>query len=275
MQAPKIDTGAIKSLLANFIVPLAAIGVAIVLILLVIVPGIKGKPALIAELDEKVALATTLEEKYRKLNTLLDYKASVEENRILVSEVLPEESLVPQLLTQIDMIAKDAGLEVTNLSYSIGGAGVPADAESTDPRSKMISVSLGANGSYDQVLTFLANLEKAGRIVTATNLRYSVQDGTAGGPGSLALSLTLLSPYVELNTEAVTDDPITFDITDEGFGTLMDELKGYKIYRISVDEIIEIENLPETPTEPVLEGGSEATSEVFPEEPPAIAVPPL
>lgn len=232
----KIDVSQIKNILANFIVPIISLIIAALLFFTIILPSIKELPVLKSTLIEKKSLATSLSEKKKKLNTLLDFKSSVEENNQLVSRVLTSDALVPQVLTQVDLIARESGLVVAKLNYSFDEA---SDVEGLEYSS--VRITLGTEGNYSQVVTFFENLENAGRVINVSDVRFSVSDENI-----VNANFVLTAPYIELNTKAVTDDPIAFDITDEKFLNLMDSLKKLRIYDISIENTIDIEGLEGT-----------------------------
>jgi Tfp pilus assembly protein PilO len=255
VKTSRFDTTKVTGFVANFVIPLVALLLIVFLYFLVIRPSTIALPGLRSDLDSKTTLANTLVEKYQKLNLLLDFKNSVEENRQLVSDVLASEPLVPLLLTQVDLIARESGLNVTRLSYSIG-EGVGTSRELTSNYS-VVAVSLAVEGTYNQVVTFLSNLENSGRFVGVGSLRFTADSADSN---VISASLTLFSPYVELTTTAITDDPIVFDLNNTEFQQVMGRLKQLKIYRISIDEVIDISELEQVEPEPEPEDEQPAES---------------
>ncbi|HXK52917.1 type 4a pilus biogenesis protein PilO [Candidatus Nomurabacteria bacterium] len=239
MKKINIDTLAIKQMVANFLVPLISLGLVTAIGFLVLYPTISNRPMYEEKLEASRALDEQLLTKLEKLNYLVDYKSAVDENNSLLSDVLAQKPLVPELLTQLDIIAKEAGLGVEKLSYSFGAGKDTAEGTLTD-----INVNMGIIGTYDQLVAFFRALEKAGRLVNVDNYRYTLTEDNA-----LSINLTFSSPYVDVKTDAVTDDPIAFDISDTKFVSLMSSLKEFKVYRISVDDYIEVPATPEIPTQ--------------------------
>lgn len=228
----KIDTHAIKNAVLNFIIPIICTGASLAIFFIVIYPSIKNTPLLQAELDKKMKLSEQLSTKLSRLNKLLDYNSVVDEDLDLVSTLLVSEPTVPELLTQVDAIATESGLVVTRLNYattSTSGASTTAEASTASTGSSYTIVSLGTEGNYVQLLTFLDRLENSARIVEVEDIRYAIQEN-AEGAQTLGISLTLKSPYMTVKSDAITDDPIQTDITAPDFTSFIDEIKTYKVY---------------------------------------------
>ncbi|MBI2620607.1 type 4a pilus biogenesis protein PilO [candidate division WWE3 bacterium] len=234
----KLDGARLKDTIVNFLVPLIALGVSALAGVLFVYPGIKQLAALKGEVKLKESLNSQLILKLEKLNTLLDFKETVDEDSGLVSRVLSSEAKVPELLTQIDIISKESGLEVTKLSYSFGDA---APGEQKERTYESVTAVLGVKGNFTQLETFLNTLERSGRVVTVDSLRYALDTGE--GREVLEVLIVLSSPYKFVNAAAVADDPIDLDITSEEFLSLIDKLKALKIYDISPDKIISLEDI--------------------------------
>lgn len=249
MKKIDIDTLKIKRFLANFIIPIASLLLALLLSLFYILPSRNKLPQLKQEVSVAGDLKNQLEEKNLKLTSLLDFKSVIDENNQLTSEVLAPEPLVPQLLTQIDIIASEAGLNVEKLSYSTGTSFDTVSAQTTEeiPNAQydIVVVSLGVSGTYDQLVAFLKTVENAGRFIGVGNVRFSYSSENAN---IVSAQIMLGSPYVSVQTTAVTDDPINFDISSSDFQNLVSKLKELRIYTISIDEVIDISDIPETIT---------------------------
>lgn len=262
MKKPDIDTLKVKKFLANFIIPLASLILVLVLSLFYILPSHKKVPVLEQEVTSASNLKNQLEEKNSKLATLIDFKSVIDENNMLTSEVLAAEPLVPQLLTQIDIIAKESGLSVDKLSYSTGAtfdAGQPQNPEEIpNAQYDVVVVSLGVSGTYDQLVSFLKTTENAGRFIDVGNVRFSYN---AENANLVSAQIMLGSPYVSVKTEAVTDDPIEFDISSSDFQDLISKLKDLRIYTISIDEVIDISNIPQATPEEIQPAPEELTPE--------------
>ena len=115
----KSDLNALKNALVNFVVPIISLGITVILFVSVIYPSYKEIPTLKDDLQRKESLSTQLETKLKNLKRLVDFKSAVDEDEKLISDTLVSEPQVPQLLTQIDIIARENGLTLNKLSYSI------------------------------------------------------------------------------------------------------------------------------------------------------------
>ena len=225
-----MNKSSLKEALINFVVPLMALAVILVMIFVIIIPTIKSKPEKEAEIEKAQALNTLLKGKLENLNRMKNLESVVEDYSDLVTKVLVDEPMVPELLTQIDTIAKESGLEVTKLTYSYTEADATVAASNAYP---YINVSLGAEGNYEQLIAFFESLEKAARVVYVQNFRYSEQ--SAENKTGLAFQITLASPYLKVDSKPNTDEPVNIDIANKDFIALIAELKKLKYYEPRVD----------------------------------------
>lgn len=234
-----INTQGIKEFFVNFLIPIVALGVSAVLIFLFMMPAFKNLPLLKADVAAKSALETQLTAKVDSLSKLVNFRKVVDENSMLVSNVLVSEALVPQLLTQIDLIAQESGLAVDKLSYSFSDpakTNAPVSTEGTGtapvaPYSTVI-VNLGAVGSYEQLRVFLETLENSARLVNVNSYRFTMSDDKDAS--KLEMTIILNSPYLFVESNAVTDDPVTLDISSQNFVKVVNRIKELKLYQVSV-----------------------------------------
>ena len=222
----KLDTGALKDTIINFIVPLICFGISVALIFLVIYPSIQQMPQLKSDLQTKTLLRTQLDTKVSTLNKLSDYKSVLEEDLQLLDRVLVSDDNVPYLLNQIDNITRGVGFALNKLNYGLGGS---SDTEPGVTGAEYVAVNLGTTGSYEQLIHFLQNLEKAARLVNVSNFRYSLTT-TEANDTLLSLSFLVYSPYLRVNSTATTDDPILLDIADPTFVSTINHLKSFTFY---------------------------------------------
>lgn len=230
-----IDTYKIKGIILNYIVPIVSIASVALVFLLVIRPSIKSIPDLSSKLEAESGREKKLQEKLQNLSKMYDFRNVVEENADLLSKVLPEKSAVPELLAQIDIIAKESGLQVTKLSSSFGEGKMADDKTSYST----VLVNLGVEGNYNQLQTFLKNIENAARMVDVSALRFSSQG--IEKEGSYSATFVILSPYMFVESSAVTEDPIQIDITSNDFVSAINGFKKLKFYDIGPEQIIEVE----------------------------------
>lgn len=233
----------IKNTITNFLVPIGSLLITTFVLFVVIIPSIKLLPEKRTELESVLFLENQLEEKLVTLNRLQDFQSVVDENADLVARVLVQDAMVPELLTQIDLIAVDSGLVVNKLSYSFSEA--DANPGSDALAYSNVKVSLGVFGNYEQITTFLSTLESAARLINVNTYRFSVETG-ADALGEFNVTFVLDSPYLKIESSAVTDDPIKVDVTDPEFIKVLDKLKALRFYNISVgEEFEEVEEVSE------------------------------
>ncbi len=245
-EAIKKDYSKLKDTVINFIVPIIAGLVCLALAAFVIYPTLKQMPVQKAEYKAKQDLNDQLTVKVQNLKKLLDFKKAVDEDATLVSAALVSEAMVPQLLTQIDQIAKENGLAVTKLSYSFSEAATPEKATTTEELNallaapyKMVNISLGAKGNYAQLTNFFNSLEGAARLVNVDNFRYT----TGSDPAAVYLdfAIALSSPYLYVQSNAVTDDSVNMDVSAPAFRSFMDKIKSLKFYsptQVDINEVL-------------------------------------
>lgn len=216
----------VKQTVVNFIVPLIAFIFAALIGVFVILPSIRNKQALTMELQQATSLENTLRSKEANLNRLIDFKSVVDENSDLVNKVLVSEEQVPALLTQIDKIARDSGLAVTKLSYSLGSTATGETAAQITY--DYVTINLGIDGSFNQLVTFLTTVENAARLIDVVNIRYAHAE-TETGP-QISASVVLISPYLFVQSTAVTDEPVDLNISDPKFLDLINKIKSLRYY---------------------------------------------
>ncbi len=250
----QINSSTFKEFLLNFIIPLIAIAATGALGFFILYPSYTALEPTRAELSTKKALHNQLNSKLTTLHDLVEFKAVVDENASLVHRVIPDEAAVPFLLTQIDLIAKEAGLEVTKMSYTYSTptkttAPQPTSAEISEsdetaeksPKYLIVDVLLGATGNLDQLQEFFNKIETSARYVDIDTFRFEAeneQDGEAvSGSSRLAITFGLRAPHIRVQSNAVTDDPIDLNISDDEFLGVINTIKGMKYYDITEESI--------------------------------------
>ncbi|MFC1756296.1 type 4a pilus biogenesis protein PilO [Patescibacteria group bacterium] len=242
-----MDMMMLKETIVNYIVPIVCLIASVLIGVFILMPSYKSIPNLSADLDQKTMLEINLRAKLNNMNRLLDFKGIVEENSDLVNKVLVSEELVPGLLTQIDKIARESGLDVNRLNYGLGSSSTTGATKATY---NTVTINLGVEGNFGQLKAFMENVENAARVVLVDNFRYSLS--SIEGTEEVSVNFVLVSPYLFVESSAVTDDPVDLDIADEEFQTLINKIKGMKYYDpYEIDTSIP---LIETPEEEELEG---------------------
>jgi len=230
----------VKDTVLNFIVPLLSILFAILILSLYVYPVYKELPVKKAELDKKIALRNTLSKKVEALTNLVNFKDVFDENLDVVTKVLVPEPEVPRLLDQASQIASRAGMDIERLSYSYGSKGSDKSSFET------VTVSMSVKSSFEQLVLFMELVEKAARYVSVPNFRYSVSSNTGEKDyGSLSSSFSLDSPYLFVESSAVTDEPIGIDMSSNEFTEFMSMLKGLDYYDFVNKDIKAEEEKPE------------------------------
>ena len=215
----------VVSAMLNFIVPLAAILISGAIALLVIVPSLSTIPVLKDELSAAASKRDELQLKVTNLKNLVDYKAVVDEDSTLVNRVLPSESFVPKLMDQIKQIVDESGMQLNQISYSYGDkASASPDAAST------VNISVNTTGTYAQLTQLMELIEKAARIVSVSNFRYS---GTGDLAKGIDVVLAVDAPYLFVQSNAVTDDPVSINIASQSFVNNLNVLKVLRYYDFS------------------------------------------
>ncbi len=242
------NTSRIKETLINFIVPLICLAVAVLLIIFVIYPGIVNIPKFKQELNDRNQKKEVLAEKSTNLKKLIFYKAMLEQNSALVDRALSSTDNIPQLLDEVYQMSVSSGVKVNRLNYSYSDAGALAPATDSAPSKalpiKQVEVSLGTEGSYDQIVFLLQEIENAARVINATSFRY-----TSDEKGVLLASYVLDSPYLFVQANAVTDESVNLDVTNQKFIDFINKIKTLQYYEFKNQQIQVIEETKQsTPT---------------------------
>lgn len=226
-----VNTAKIKEIVLNFLVPIICVGSSILLFILIVYPSLRSVPALQQDLSDAIALRDQLKEKQVKLSRFVDFKDVVTQNSALVNEVLPIEQNVPGLLDQLNQIANESGLNVNKLSYSLADFSISGN--STDSSANTVLVSLGAEGTYEQMIAFMKAVENASRLVNISNFRFSA--GSQDKVSTLSFTFILSAPFMNVQSKAVTDDPIKLDITSGEFVSFLNKIKALRYFEKSGD----------------------------------------
>lgn len=246
-----IDIEKLKQAVVNFIVPLIALVLSLIIGLTILYPSYTDLPELESELESKKQLRTTLKNKAENLNNLIDFKSVVDENSDLVNKVLISEQKVPALLTQIDRIANESGVRISKLNYSLGSTG--GSDVSQEYNYDFVTVNISIVGTFGEYVTFLSSVENAARLIDVVQLRYGFTE-TEEGP-QVSSSLVLVSPYLFVTSDAVTDEPVDLDIRDPEFTKLINDIKSLKFYDPNdVDLNVPVVETPEEEEETTEEG---------------------
>lgn len=219
-----------KDVAINFIVPILCTVVSAVLFVVIIYPSFRNVPELQQKLKDTVTLRDQLKEKQAKLGRFIDFRAILEENSNLVDRVMPAEQNVPGLLDQLSQIASEAGLDVTKLSYSLSET---AQGDTDAVSYSVVLVSLGADGNYEQMISFMKAAENASRLVNVSNFRFNSVN--LNDVEALSITFVLNAPFMQVQSSAVTDEPIPLDITSADFVSFINRVKALRYFEKSGD----------------------------------------
>lgn len=258
-----IDTQQIKETVLNFVVPLIAVSISILTLLLFVYPSYKNVPVKKLELEGKVTLDRTLNAKYTNLKKLVDFQSVLNEDAAIVNKVLVSEAEVPKLLDQVNQIADNSGIALNRLSYSYGSTSSGGAADPTGANLSIVSVSLAGDLNYEQMIVFMESVENASRFLKVSTFRYSKAQVTSGEEGNLSGSFSIDSPYLFVQSTAVTDEPLDLDISSSDFVSFLNMLRSLRYYEFINQNIeAEEEKVEENKEEVVEETPVENTEEV-------------
>jgi type IV pilus assembly protein PilO len=193
MKVNKIKEG-YNSFLEKRVVPLDKKIIIVIFALIIILPvvafyflhftaktkEIKGLEGQAAKLRKEIAGAKVRAAK------LDEHLAEMEETQRLFAEasvLLPQKKEIPSLLTNVSALGTNSGLEMS--SFRPGG-------ERKQEFYAQIPVSLKVRGPYHNIGTFLYEVSKLDRIISATNISLGGAKGSRGET-LLASSISLLT----------------------------------------------------------------------------------
>ncbi len=144
------------------------LGIAFLLGFFVIIPQYKAFVAnkkTITKLEER---SMSVGNHLKYLQKLSDLEGELEENQELSRQAIPNEEDVPFFLNQIINIADISGVDLLNLSFG----GISDSSMGKDL--KAINARVGVAGTYDEIVTFLQNLENSRKILYADNIGVTI-----------------------------------------------------------------------------------------------------
>ncbi len=227
-QIKSMNLSDLKGVIFDFVVPLILLIVTALLGFLYIKPTYKQMGEISADVSAKQELVSVLTYKTAALTKMKDFGSVLKENADLMSALLPTDSNVPQLLDEVAQISANAGMALDRLSYSYAApqgqaAGVSEPTKQDDKG--LVQVAMTSTGSYDQLVVFMESIENAARLADVTDFRLGVDEVSA-----LSANINIDSPYMAVQSNAVTDDPVTLDISSQGFVNFINRAKTFKIY---------------------------------------------
>lgn len=252
-QIKSIKLGAFKDAIVDFVFPLIGLSVTVLLFFFYIKPTYKKMNEMKTDLAGKSSVLEVLNTKATALTKMKDYDAVLQEDAEMVEKLYASESNVPQLLDEVHQIATNAGMTVDRLNYSYSGATTGASADATAEQRKedisgIVNVTMSLTGTYDQMVVFMQEIEKAARIAYVTTFRFGAT-ADENDSSLINVNVNVDSPYMYVQSVAVTDDPVTLDVTSPGFVSFMNGIKDYKYYDflnpdIEAEEVTSEEETP-------------------------------
>jgi len=97
----------------------------------------------------------------------------------LMDEALPHEKKQTEILSQLQTLANNTGLQITSISMP-SPTGLPTSVSQTIKAGNVLAlpISFQLSGSYDQLQTFTSRVENLNRFTNITNLAISRPDKT-------------------------------------------------------------------------------------------------
>ena len=212
-------------ILAELVVPIVCVLVAVVLVFLIVIPGIEDIQERQDVKKTKEVELSKYEEKNRKLNSLSSRIQELDEYLSLATHALPDDDAVPELMTQLQNIADEAGAVVSNLQYGGGGA----VSDQTGPRA--VRVQMGIEGDYLEIETLLKLAENASRVVLLDRFDFSVRK-----EASMSASLSFSSFFLAPPDKTQIDTPITLELSSPDFQEALGRIEALKVYEVTVEE---------------------------------------
>lgn len=238
----EMDVRQIKNAVLDFLVPIVCLAVSVLLFFLYVRPTLENIRKVETEIVTNEGLLKNLKEKSLALNKMKNYNSVLQENSALVEKLLSSESNVPQLLDEIHQISTNSGMEVERLSYSYSGIATSDNADAqAGIREKDVSgnvnVSLSVDGNYDQLALLLSEVERAARVAFVNTFRFG-SSTTEETTGNITANITVDSPYMYVQSVAVTDDKLELDITSQQFVDFINKIKSYRVYEFLNPDIV-------------------------------------
>ncbi|MEA2020834.1 MAG: type 4a pilus biogenesis protein PilO, partial [Patescibacteria group bacterium] len=160
--------GSLGDVLGELVVPIVSVGVSVLLVLLVVVPGIRDIQEAREEKLEKEETLRALEEKSALLSRYAAQSQRLDSALGVVRHAIPLEDEVPEVMTQLQDMADISGVTVSNLTYR-SGSGEEAEVET-------VGMNFGFDGSFSNIKGLFELMENASRIVVADQFNLRVQE---------------------------------------------------------------------------------------------------
>ena len=140
----------------------------LILFFLFIKPQYASWQALSVELQERKEELKLKQDYFNNLKTLSEALKNYDEQVAKIDSALPEHPSLPSLLNFFQSTAAQNGLVLKD----VGKFAVVSNKEK--PEIKEMSLEIMTTGSYPQLKTFLADIEKSSRLIEIENLVFSL-----------------------------------------------------------------------------------------------------
>jgi len=187
-------------------------GCVLLSLILLLVDGRFVWPRIMAIRADREAAQQTLSALVEKVAKLRDFTGEWEAEELdtqfdRFDQAVPSESDVPALLTQVQSIAYQNGVDITALQFGGEGSGT-GDAQAQ----KEVRLNFSSTSSFDNLLQLLKAFEVTSRLIDVESVQYTASSETS----DVSAQLILVSYYIPEPTPQITD-PITFSYGDADF----------------------------------------------------------
>lgn len=215
--------GSLGDVLGELVVPIVSVGVSVLLVLLVVVPGIRDIQEAREEKLEKEETLRALEEKSALLSRYAAQSQRLDSALGVVRHAIPLEDEVPEVMTQLQDMADISGVTVSNLTYR-SGSGEEAEVET-------VGMNFGFDGSFSNIKGLFELMENASRIVVADQFNLRVQE-----EASMSASLSLESFFMTAPTKASAEDPLEDVFSSDKVNKALDQVRDLDVYEVGVQQ---------------------------------------
>ncbi len=213
----------LSAIMGDLIVPIVSVGISVLLVFLVIVPGIRDIQEAREEKVEKEVVLRELEEKRALLSRYASQSQRVDSALEVVRHAIPLEDEVPEVMTQLQDMADISRVVVSNLTYRSGSK------EEEDL--KTVEMNFGFDGDFSNVKGLFELMENASRIVVADQFNLKVQE-----EASMSASLSLKSFFMPAPTKAKVEEPLEDIFSSNNFNEALDSVRDLDVYEVEVQE---------------------------------------
>jgi Tfp pilus assembly protein PilO len=205
--------------------------IAILVVIGIGIGFIQPKIVEIQDLQQKkaseVARKQKLEAKLSQLSNLDGKRSDLLAQLQAVTVALPDQKEVPQLIIQLQNIAKESDIEIQSIQMTPGKLVETGSALATKVGPD-INFILGYKGSYESIRTFLGKIYKAKRLINMDSLNISVSSNETEA-GQITVQSQMFAYYQP--RPAIPKDPTeelpTISTPDQA---IYDQLQGYTSY---------------------------------------------